>query len=122
MTDSDVPFDGTVILSAGAKASVTPGRLAEILEVVQAALGSDLDTYRRDFERVVSESDREVFLVPAGHWDGVGEQLGLGGREIDAAQRAHSAQLKRLGSALGRRSEFETALEIREAVVIGTDN
>ena len=57
--------------------------------------------------------------MPTDHWVSVGETLGLPEREIDAVRRAHAQQLKRIGSKTDRREEFETALEIREAVVIG---
>jgi hypothetical protein len=63
-----------------------------------------------------------VFLVPRDHWGAVGERLGLAARERDAVRRAHEEQLRRVGSETGRRDEFEAALEIRSAVVIGVDN
>nr|WP_251344370.1 hypothetical protein [Haloplanus sp. GDY1] len=104
---------------ASAKASVGPGRLSDLLETVQADLRGRLDTYRREFERVADGDGREVFLVPTDHWEDVGDRLGLDRRGIDAVARTHAEQLRRIGSDTGRREEFETALEIREAVVIG---
>jgi len=68
---------------------------------------------------VVNGDGREAFLVDGDHWERVGAELGLGERERDAVRRAHAAQLERLGSETDRREEFETALEIREAAVIG---
>jgi len=56
--------------------------------------------------------------VPEGHWAEVCSDLGLPEREVDAVRRAHAQQLRRVGSKTDRREEFETALEIREAVVI----
>jgi hypothetical protein len=116
---SGSPIDGQAFLLAVAKASVAPAALSSLLERVQADLGPRLETYRREFERVEAGETRDLFLVPSGHWETVGERLGLNRRETDAVARAHAAQLRRLGSETGRREEFETALEIREAVVIG---
>jgi hypothetical protein len=61
-----------------------------------------------------------VFFVEEGHWAEVGTEFGLDPREWKALRRVHAEHLKRLGSDLDRREEFETALEVREAVVIGT--
>ncbi|MFB6130229.1 MAG: hypothetical protein ABEJ28_05350 [Salinigranum sp.] len=121
MTTDDVPFDGTVLQIAAAKASVGPGRLPALLAAVQTALEPDLGEYRRRYECVHEDESRIVFLVPADHWSGVGDRIGLTGREADAVRRTHAQQLLRVGSELDRREEFDTALEIREAVVIGTD-
>ncbi|GAB6860413.1 hypothetical protein ACFR97_09265 [Haloplanus litoreus] len=113
------PIDGQVFMLTAAKASVGPGRLSDLLAAVQSDLRDRLDTYRREFERVADGDDREVFLVPTDHWERIGERLGLDRREIDAVARAHAEQLRRIGSETDRRDEFETALEIREAVVVG---
>jgi hypothetical protein len=113
------PIDGQVFMLTSAKASVGPGRLSDLLAAVQADLGDRLDTYRREFERVADDDGREVFLVPTDHWERVGERLGFGRREVDAVARAHAEQLRRIGSETGRREEFETALDIRQAVVVG---
>jgi len=115
----DSPVDGQVFMLAAAKASVGPGRLSELLTGVQRDLDDRLDTYRREFERVVDGEDREVFLVPMDHWETVGDRLGFGRRETEAVARTHAEQLRRIGSEADRREEFETALEIREAVVVG---
>ncbi|MFB6196084.1 MAG: hypothetical protein ABEI80_07920 [Haloplanus sp.] len=104
---------------ASAKASVGPGTLSELLRRVQTDLEDRLDAYRRQFERVVETDEREVFLVPTDHWETIGDRLGLGRRETEAVARTHAEQLRRIGSESDRREEFETALEIREAVVIG---
>ncbi|WP_336024327.1 hypothetical protein [Halobellus salinisoli] len=117
--DVELPLDGDVLLYTGATASVAPERLAPLLRAVQAHLGPQLDTYRRSYERAFVDDDRDVFLVPEGHWADVAAELGLPDREIDALRRAHAQQLRRLGASAGRREEFETALEIREAVVVG---
>jgi hypothetical protein len=58
--------------------------------------------------------------VDPGHWDEVGAALSLGRRQQDAVERAHRRQLLAAGRERERREEFQTALEIRTAVVIGT--
>jgi hypothetical protein len=118
-SDSASPIDGQAFLVAAAKASVDPGTLSALLGRVQADLAGRRGDYRRAFERVGATDERELFLVPADHWEAIGDRLGLDRRERDAVARAHAAQLRRLGSATDRRDEFETALEIRAAVVIG---
>lgn len=118
--DADsVPIDGTPLLIAGAKASVPASQLPQLLSRTQAALAGRLAEYRRSYERVYRDEGREVFLVSSNHWESIGDELGFGRREIDAIRRAHHEQLKRLGSERDRREEFETALEIRDAVVVG---
>ena len=67
----------------------------------------------------MADEDRAVFLVPDGHWADVGFELDLPEREVDALRRAHAQQLRRIGTRTDRREELETALEIREAVVVG---
>ncbi|WP_345780663.1 hypothetical protein [Haloplanus pelagicus] len=118
---SNSPIDGQVFMLTAAKASVGPGRLSDLLASVQVDLGDGLGTYRREFERVADGDDdgREVFLVPTDHWETVGDRLGFDRRETEAVARAHAEQLRRIGSETDRRDEFETALEIRDAVVIG---
>jgi hypothetical protein len=117
-----IPFDGDVLRYAGATASVAPKRIGPLLRTAQAHLGPRLDSYRRSFERVFADDERELFLVPVGHWADVGAELGLSEHEGDALQRTHDQQLRRIGTKTGRREELETALEIREAVVIGFDS
>lgn len=116
---SEFPIEGQILVLTAAKASVAPKVLPDLLTRVQADLAPRLDDYRREFECVAVEDERETFLVPSDHWQTVGDRLGFGRRETDAVRRAHTEQLRRLGSRLDRRDEFETALEIREAVVIG---
>jgi len=116
---ASLPFDGPVLLIASAKASVPPDRLPVLLRRAQTHLRDGRDRYERRFERVVSTRDRAVFLVPADHWSAVGDRLGFDRRETDAVRRTHEEQLHRLGSDLGRSEEFEAALDIRQAVVIG---
>jgi len=68
---------------------------------------------------VARDPDREAFLVESDHWEAIGNRLGLSDRERDAAARAHESAVEQWGSKTDRRDEFETALEIRSAVVIG---
>jgi len=114
------PLDGQVLVLAAAKASVAPGRLPRLVDRAQVHLGPRIDEYRREYECVAEEDGRAVFLAERGHWARIGEKLGLGEREVDALRRAHEEQLRRSGTVEDRREEFESALEVREAVVVGT--
>ena len=116
--DQPLPLDGDVLLYTGATASVGPERIEPLLREVQAYLGERARTYRRSYESAFADDDRRILLVPDGHWATVGAELDLPEREVDAARRAHAQQLKRVGTKTDSREEFETALEIREAVVI----
>ncbi len=114
-----LPLDGDVLLYTGATASVAPERVEPLLRTVQASLRERAGTYRRSYESAFAAEDRRILLVPEGHWAEVGADLELPEREVDAVRRAHAQQLRRIGTKTDRREEFETALEIREAVVIG---
>jgi hypothetical protein len=115
------PIEGTALVKTAALASVPAARVPGLLGRVQAELGPRIDAYRRRYERIAVEPDREAFLVEPDHWDGVADRVGLSERERDAVIRAHEAAVERIGSGSGRRAEFDTALEIRSAVVIGVD-
>lgn len=111
------PIEGQAVLLAGAKASVPLERIQPLL--VQAA------THLRDvdlaaYECVHRDDERTIYLAEADFWRTAGEELALERREWDAIRRAHDQQLRRVGSRAGRRDEFETALEIRTAVVVET--
>ena len=116
------PLDGQVLILAAAKASVPAERLPDLVDRVQSDLGPRFETYRRTYEAVYESSERWVFLVPLDHWDAVGERVGLAAREREAVRRAHEEQLRRVGSETERREEFESALEIRSAVVVGVED
>ncbi|MDL5362451.1 hypothetical protein [Halalkalicoccus sp. NIPERK01] len=113
------PIDGQVVLLAAAKASVAGSRLPDLLERVQTELAPELDEYRRRYELAAEDDDACCFFVSADHWEGVGDAIGLDRREYEAVRRTHEEQLKRLGKREDRREEFETALDLRSAVVIG---
>ena len=115
------PIEGQVLLLTAAKASVPATRLPDLIERAQAVLGSALERYRREYERLHAGDELEVFLVDSGHWDELGVEFDVTGRELSAIRRAHEEQLLRIGRRTDREAEFETALEIREPVVIGTD-
>lgn len=119
---SELPLDGDVLVLAGAKASVSPDSLPELVRRAQRHLAPRLDEFERAYETVDSDDERVVFLVSTGFWSDVGAELGLESREADALRRAHGQQLRRIGSKTDRREEFVTALEIREALVVGRDS
>ena len=119
--DGPYPIEGTALVKTAALASVPAGRVPTLLSRVQSDLGPRIDDYRRRYERIAAEPDREAFLVEPDHWNGVADRIGLTDRERDAVVRAHEAEVERIGSGSDRRAEFETALEIRSGVVIGVD-
>lgn len=116
------PIEGQVVLIATAKASVTGDRLFSLLEEAQDSLEPDLDSYRRRYELAYEAENVCCFFVPTDHWKAIGDPLGLERREYEALKRAHEEQLKRFGKRESRREEFETALDVRSAAVIGTGN
>ena len=115
------PIEGTALVKTAALASVPAARVPDLLARVQSELGPRIERYRRRYERIAAESDREAFLVEPDHWASVGDRVGLSERQRDAVVRAHEAAVERIGSGAGRRDEFDTALEIRSGVVIGVD-
>lgn len=115
----DHPIDGQPLLLAAAQASVGPSLLPELLARAQSRLGPRIDRYRRRYELAAETDDRATFFVESGHWEGLAEEFDLPDRHVDAVRRAHEAQLQFDGNATGRREEFDAALDVREAVVIG---
>ncbi|MFD1571730.1 hypothetical protein [Halorubrum laminariae] len=115
------PIEGPALVTSAALASVPASRLPELLGRVQADLGPRIDAYRRRYERIAADPDREAFLVEPDHWETVAARLNLTARERDAVVRAHEAAVVRVGTSSAKSEEFETALEIRSGVVIGTD-
>ena len=103
---------------AGAKASVPLHRMKPLLaQTANHLRGVDLEQY----ERAVEDDERAIHLADPDFWQEHGEAMDLARREWDAVRRAHEQQLLRVGSREDRREEFETALEIRTAVVVGTN-
>ncbi|MFQ3320607.1 MAG: hypothetical protein ACI80F_002693 [Natronomonas sp.] len=115
------PLDGNALILAAAKASVSGERLPDLIDSLQRTLRSRLPEYGRHYECVYEDDEQAVFLAEEGHWETLGEELELNDREWKAARRAHKEHLRRLGSELDRRQEFETALDLREPVVIGKE-
>jgi hypothetical protein len=113
------PLEGQVLLLAAAKASVYPARLPPLVSSLQAYLEPRLERYRREYECAYEDDRFVVCFVEPGHWEDLGERLGFDDRETSAVERAHVEQLRAIGRETDRLDEFETALEIREAVVIG---
>jgi hypothetical protein len=113
------PLDGNALVLAAAKASVSGERLPDLVDRVQARLAGRLPEYGRRYECVHEDGEQAVFFVEDGHWADLGAEFGLDDREWRAVRRAHEEHLSRLGSDLGRREEFATALELREVVVVG---
>jgi hypothetical protein len=113
------PIEGQVLVLAGATASVTPERLPDLIDEVQADLGERLSEYRRRYELACKTEEAAYFFVEEGHWETVGDRLGLGDRETGAVRRAHREQLLKTGRREGRGEEFEAALDLREGVVVG---
>ncbi|AGB36354.1 hypothetical protein [Natronococcus occultus] len=115
------PIEGQILLLAAAKSSVTPTQLPDLVDIVQKRLAKERERYRRRYERLYEDDDLEAFAVETGHWAELGDELGIDDRDLSAVERAHEEQLLRIGRRTDREDEFETALEIREPVVIGTD-
>lgn len=112
------PIEGQMILLATAKSSVGD-RLPSLVDRVQDHLGPDRAEYRRQYETVYADDERLVLLAEDGFWDDLAVELELTPRERDAVRRAHVEQTLRIGRNEGREGEFETALEIREPLVLG---
>jgi hypothetical protein len=116
---ADNPIEGQVLVLTTAKASVSGERVPDLVAEARRELEPQAADLRRQYERVHADDVREIFLVPDGFWTEVGDDRGWSRREHEAVARAHAEQLLRVGRREGRESEFETALELREAVVIG---
>ncbi len=115
------PLDGNALVIAAAQASVSGERLPVLVDRAQTYLEARLEEYRRQYERVHDGETNVVFFVEEGHWKTVGENLDFEPREWKALRRAHAEHLEALGREIGRREEFEIALELREVVVVGTE-
>ena len=114
-----IPIDGPVILYTCAVASIPARAMGPLLRDVQAHLHAHRQRYARRWECAIETPARAIYLVEPGHWDEVWAALSLGRRQQDAAERAHRRQLLIAGRETDRHDEFETALEVREAVIIG---
>ena len=113
------PLDGPALVLAAAKASVSGERLPDLADRAQRLLGPRLPEYGRRYECAHADESAAVFFVEEGHWEDLGEEMALDEREWQALRRAHAEHLRELGEDLDRSEEFETALDVREAVVVG---
>lgn len=113
------PIDGQILLLASAKAGVGT-RLPALVDDAQTYLAEHAADYRRRYETFLATADYEVLLVDPDHWERVGGELGFDDREVDAVRRAHEEQARRAAKHADRVDEFETALDLRQAVVLGT--
>ena len=115
----DNPIEGQVLVLTAAKASVGGKRVPDLVAEARREIEPRADDLRRKYECVHEDDVRAVFLAPEGFWEQVGGDLDWSRREYEAVARAHAEQLLRVGKREDREEEFETALEVREAVVIG---
>lgn len=113
------PIGGEVLLVTAAEASVPGRRVPELVRRVQADLRPRLGEYRQRYETVHETADACYLLADPDHWEDIGDRLGLDDRETDAVRRAHTEQLLSAGRREDREAEFEAAVEIRDAIVIG---
>ncbi|WP_082224676.1 hypothetical protein [Halolamina rubra] len=120
--DADaVPFDATVLQQVAHGDGIPPRELPELLGRVDAHLIDSRESLRRRFESPYSDERRELFFVPPDYWDGVASVLSLSPVEKRSVQQAHERQLLRIGAETRRGSEFDAALDIRTAVVVGRE-
>lgn len=112
------PIEGQIVLLAGAQASVTLTHISDLVSAAHEHVTTHRTEYERQFERIDEPSGPSYYLVDSSHWDEVGTALELEDREVDALRRAHALQFQRAGRRLDRLEEFETALEVRDVVVI----
>ncbi|WP_158055540.1 hypothetical protein [Halorussus halophilus] len=113
------PLEGDVLVLTAAKASVAGEQVPVLVSKAQQEVEERTEGIRRTNECVFEDDERAVYLVPEGFWREVGEAIELGPREYEAVERAHAEQLRRIGRRENRGEEFETALELREVVVLG---
>jgi len=95
-------------------------------ETLDALLGRVADYFRgkeraleRQYERAIDACDGVVLFADADFWERTGTALGFTEGEITAVKRAHEATLLLAGDHADRLGEFETALDVRTAVVLG---
>ena len=114
------PIEGPVLQVTAAKASVAPGRVVPLIDRVQATLDERAASLARRWEVAYEREGVAAYFVDEAFWQEVGTWEDLEERELDAVRRAHNEQLLHVGRRLGRRAEFESALEIRDCVHVHT--
>lgn len=112
------PFPEDVLLLAAGEGVVSPGRLPELLSVVQADLALRLGEYRDSHECAYEDERLVAFFVDHEHWERVGDRLGFEAGAVDVTRSAHARLLLGLGDDVGRASEFASALGVQDCVVI----
>ncbi|GAB7012075.1 hypothetical protein [Halolamina salina] len=117
----EVPFDAAVLQQVAGGEGVDPRTLPELLGRVEAHLTDSRASLRRQFESPYSDDRRELFFVPPDYWEGVASALSLTPQEELTVRQAHERQLLRIGAETRRGSEFDAALDIRTAVVVGRE-
>jgi len=117
----DVPFDAAVLQQVAGGDGVDPRTLPELLGRVEAHLTESRASLRRRFESPYSDDRRELFFVPPDYWEGVASTLSLTPQEALTVRQTHERQLLRIGAETRRGSEFDAALDIRTAVVVGRE-
>lgn len=100
-------------------ADVDPGTLDALLGRVADYFDGKERALERQYERAIAATDGVVLFADAGFWDRTGAALGFTETEITAVRRAHEATLLLAGDRADRLAEFETALDVRTAVVLG---
>jgi hypothetical protein len=114
----DHPFPEDVLLLVAGESVVSAGRLPELLSVVQADLSLRLADYRDAHECAYEDERLVAFFVDPEHWDGIGDRLGFESGAVDVTRSAHAHLLLGLGDEVGRTSEFASALDVQDCVVI----
>jgi len=114
----DHPFPETVLLSTADSGVVRPGRLPELLSVVQADLSLRLEEYREGHECAYEDDHLVAFFVDGDHWEAIADRLGFETAAADATRAAHAQLLMELGAGAGRRDEFANALDVLDCVII----
>lgn len=115
----DHPFPDDVLMLAAGDGVVSPTRLPELLSVVQADLSLRLADYRDAHECAYEDDDLVAFYVDSGHWETIADRLGFDGGDVAVTRSAHARLLLGLGDAIDRQTEFASALEAMDCVVIG---
>ena len=120
MSQPGDPIEGDVLVRVAATASVPPQRLVPLIDRVQETLDEECESLRRRYETAYEDDEEGTIglFVDEEFWNRVGDRLGLTDRERDAVERAHNQQLRAVGKRHDRLDEFETALEIRDCVVL----
>ncbi|GGN06955.1 hypothetical protein [Halarchaeum nitratireducens] len=100
-------------------ADVDPATLDALLGRVADYLRGKERALERQYERAIGARDGVVLFADADFWARTGAALAFTEVETTAVKRAHEATLLLAGDRADRLGEFETALDVRTAVVLG---